>query len=240
MTAGDERLLFDGVAEPTLASTWLRLTEHPIDDDLLQWPPDVFALTDVLLERAEGFRFALSPPAGAVWPPDRFADWGEAVGEAAQQWSRLAEDRDDPLPELVVEEWSVIRDASATPLEQVADGGHWRVCQALLTLHAVADEACAGLFVALDRSDGQGCRYRARGREVLARTGSLARIRPQLLRVLPKNPNATDWEGVVLTLRLRPWRRVRDPLAQAAGSPSRDRPASRARRDAAVAMAAEG
>ena len=187
MTAGDERLLFDGVAESTLASTWLRLTGHPIDDDLLQWPPDVFALTDVLLERAEGFRFVLSPPAGAVWPPDRFADWGEAVGEAAQQWSRLAEDRDDPLPELVVEEWSVIRDASATPLEQVADGGHWRVCEALLTLHAVADEACAGLFVALDRSDGQGCRYRARGREVLARTGSLARIRPQLLRVLPKS-----------------------------------------------------
>ena len=186
MTGGDERLLFDGVAEPTLASTWLRLTERPIDDDLLQWPPDVFALTDVLLERAEGFRFALSPPAGAVWPPDRFADWGEAVGEAAQQWSRLAEDRDDPLPELVVEEWSVIRDASDTPLEQVADGGQWRVCEALLTLHAIADEACAGLFVALDRSDGQGCRYRARGREVLARTGSLARIRPELLRVLPK------------------------------------------------------
>ncbi len=163
MTGGDERLLFDGVADPTLASTWLRVTERPIDDDLLQWPPDVFALTDVLLERAEGFRFALSPPAGAVWPPDRFADWDEAVGEAAQQWSRVAEDRHDPLPELVVEEWSVIRDASDTPLEQVADGGQWRVCEALLTLHAIADEACAGLFVALDRSDGQGCRYRARG-----------------------------------------------------------------------------
>jgi hypothetical protein len=186
MTAGHERLLFGGVAESTLASTWLAVTGRRIDDDLLQWPPDVFALTDLLLERAEGFRLALSPPADTVWPPDRVGDWGEAVGEAARQWSRLAEDGDDPLPELVVEEWGIIRAASATPLEQVADGGHWRVCEALLTLHAIADEACAGLFVALDRSDGQGCRYRARGREVLARTGSLARIRPQLLRVLPK------------------------------------------------------
>ena len=50
------------------------------------------------------------------------------------------------------------------------------MCDALLTLHAIADEACAGLGIALDRSDGKGCLYRARGRELLARTGSLARI----------------------------------------------------------------
>ena len=49
------------------------------------------------------------------------------------------------------------------------------MCEALLTLHAIADEACAGLGVALDKSDGKGCVYRARGRELLARTGSLAR-----------------------------------------------------------------
>lgn len=77
-------------------------------------------------------------------------------------------------------------EASAMPLERLADGGDWRLCEALLTLHAIADEACAGLFVALDRSDGQGCLYRARGRELLVRTGTLARIPPQLLRVLPR------------------------------------------------------
>lgn len=61
------------------------------------------------------------------------------------------------------------------------------MCEALLTLHTIADEACAGLFVALDRSDGQGCLCRARGRELLARTGSLSRfLRTQMLRVLPK------------------------------------------------------
>ena len=70
--------------------------------------------------------------------------------------------------------------------KQLADGRDWRVCEALLTLHAIADEACAGLFVALDRSDGEGCCYRARGRELLARAGSLARMHSQFVRVLPK------------------------------------------------------
>ncbi|HTF07768.1 MAG TPA: hypothetical protein VK659_06295, partial [Asanoa sp.] len=55
-----------------------------------------------------------------------------------------------------------------------------------MTLHAIADEACAGLAVALDSSDGGGCAYRGRGRELLARTGSLARIPAHLIRVLPK------------------------------------------------------
>jgi hypothetical protein len=71
-------------------------------------------------------------------------------------------------------------------MEQIAQGREWRMCEALLTLHAIADEACAGLGIALNRFGGQGCLYRARGRELLARTGSLARIQPQFLRVLPK------------------------------------------------------
>jgi hypothetical protein len=172
--------------EPTLASTWAALSGGPICDELLEWPPDVFALTDVLLAQAEAFRFAVSPPPGEAWPPERFADWGEAVEDAARQWSRPSEDRDHVVPELVVEEWSVLRESAAMPLERLAEGGDWRACEALLTLHAIADEACAGMFVALDRSDAHGCRYRARGRELLATVGSLARMHPQVLRVLPK------------------------------------------------------
>ena len=43
------------------------------------------------------------------------------------------------------------------PLEHLTHGLDWRVCVALLTLHAMADEACAGLGVALDTSDGVAC-----------------------------------------------------------------------------------
>ena len=60
------------------------------------------------------------------------------------------------------------------------------MCVALLTLHAMADEACAGLGVALDTSDAVASVYRARGRELLVRKGSIARVDPRLLRVLPK------------------------------------------------------
>ena len=57
--------------EPTLASTWQAVAGSPIGDELLEWPPDVFALTDVILERAEAYRFVLSPPDGVLWPPGR-------------------------------------------------------------------------------------------------------------------------------------------------------------------------
>jgi hypothetical protein len=174
------------VAELTLASVWLGASGLPMGDKLLLWPPDVFAMTDVLLQRADAFRFVLSPPRGAVWPPERMVGWADLVAAAARQWSQQVENRDGSLPELVADEWNVLRGASAMPFEQLVNGAAWRVCEALLTLHAIADESCAGLFVALDRSDGEGCVYRSRGRELLARSGSLSRIHPRLLRVLPK------------------------------------------------------
>ena len=83
-------------------------------------------------------------------------------------------------------EWHVFCQGAEVPLEQLATGRDHRLREALLTLHAIADEACAGLGVALDSSHAEGCLYRARGRELLARTGSLARIDARLLRVLPK------------------------------------------------------
>ena len=172
--------------EPTPASTWQAAAGSPIGDELLEWPPDVFALTDVILERAEAFRFVLVPPDGVLWPPRGDSSWSHAVGEAARRWSGWAEERDGPVPKLVAETWGVVRERAEMPLDQLAQGRDWPLCEALVTLHAIADEACAGLFVALDRSDGEGCLYRARGRELLARTGSLARIGSHFVRVLPK------------------------------------------------------
>ena len=53
---------------PTLASAWEAVAGSPIGDELLEWPPDVFALTDVLLERAEGFG-SCCPRRTVLWPP---------------------------------------------------------------------------------------------------------------------------------------------------------------------------
>ena len=182
----DERLAHDAVCGPTVASMWQGLAGSAITEELLGWPPDLFALTDVILEAAEVYRFVLSPPVGVRWPPSRFASWRDAVQDAAREWCLWVQEPDCALPELVADEWAVVAERVAVPLEQLSLGQEWRMCEALLTLHAIADEACAGLFVALDRSDGQGSLYRARGRELLARTGSLARIPSGFVRVLPK------------------------------------------------------
>ena len=180
---------------PTPASTWYAASGAPITDQLLEWPPDVFALTNVVLARAQAFRFALSRQ---DWRPGRFGDWASGVEEAGRRWGAWAEvrvvaqltelvkGRPEELPDRVAAEWSVFRQRLEAPLEQLAAERDDRGCEALLTLHAIADEACAGLGVALDTCDAEGCVYRARGRELLARTGSLARIDARYLRVLPK------------------------------------------------------
>src|SRR5215510_5183112 len=87
------------------------------------------------------------------------------------------------------EEWAVVCERVATTLDELATGRAWRICQALLTLHAIADEACAGTGVAVADVPRDGHRFRARARELLARTGTLSRISRQRLRVLPRVRN---------------------------------------------------
>lgn len=184
--AGDSSQLSPRAERVTLASAWQSVSGAGFTDDLLQWPPDVFALTNVLLGRSEAFRFALSPPAGVRWPPGSAADWSDAVVAAGRDWSAWVEDPLGSAPGVLAEEWSVALERADLPLEALAEGRDWRVCEALLTLHAIADEACAGLGSASAYADRRGATYRGRARELLARTGSLARFPPRLVRVLPK------------------------------------------------------
>ena len=58
-----------GSARPTIESTWLAVAGREVDDELVDWPPDMFAFTEVILDRAEAYRFAVFPPMGRRWPP---------------------------------------------------------------------------------------------------------------------------------------------------------------------------
>jgi len=82
---------YNRVDEPTSVHVWHCVAGGPITDELLEWPPDLFALTNVVLTRSEAFRFALSR--GGDWPPARYGDWSLAVEEAGRQWSAWVEDR---------------------------------------------------------------------------------------------------------------------------------------------------
>ena len=187
------------IEQPTASTVWQTVAASAIDDRLVEWPPDVLALTQVLLERSAAYRFALSPPAGNRWPPARTPGWADAVADAGRRWGAWAEDRNGPLPELLEQEWEMIRDGADVSLQHLTAAHEWRLCEALLTMHAIADEACAGLAIALDTADGRGLVYRARGRELLASTGSLSRIPTHLLQVLPRlrtPPNGTSMRSL--------------------------------------------
>src|SRR6516165_8738449 len=173
----------------TVGSLWHDIAGRQLGDELLDWAPDLFAFTDVVLDRSEAYRFAVSPPEGTSWPPPEMPDWYLAVADASAGWCAWAEGSGTGLPGLVAGEWAVVCERSATSLNELATGRAWRVCQALLTLHAVADEACAGTGVAVADVPRVRHRFRARARELLARTGTLSRISRQRLRVLPRVRN---------------------------------------------------
>jgi hypothetical protein len=95
--------------EPTPASTWRALAGKALTDELLEWPADVFALTNVILNHTEAYRFVLSPPGSVEWPPSRFDSWSDTVESVGRQWSVWLEDRKSGFPGLLAEEWRVFR-----------------------------------------------------------------------------------------------------------------------------------
>ena len=173
-------------AGPTIGSTWLTLGGRGVDGDLIRWPPDMFAFTEVILDRAEGYRFTVSPPTGRRWPPASTPPWPEAVATAARSWSEKTEEsRGDP-PHLVLKEWKVICDALNTTIDELASGQAWRIIEALLTLHAVSDEACSGVAAGVSASGHTPSGLEVRMRNRLEQTGTIAQIDPAVMRVVPK------------------------------------------------------
>lgn len=73
-----------GTEEATAVSTWQAAVATPITDEFLEWPADLFALTDVILTRAEVYQFILSPPRGKR-PRMRGLDSEQMVGDPATE-----------------------------------------------------------------------------------------------------------------------------------------------------------
>ena len=169
----------------TLASLWAPITDVTDPCDLLAWPPDVFAIADSALDASETYRFVVSAPLRG-----QLTDVGgpAATRLAVEWWEWLDGARTGP-PEPLIRWCKELRAAGALEIEAVAaltPGEPMDIVEALVGLHTVADEACAGLGSSTSGPPGPGCTFRAAARELMAETGSLSRAPRAVLRVLPR------------------------------------------------------
>ncbi|HVE88054.1 MAG TPA: hypothetical protein VND93_34590 [Myxococcales bacterium] len=159
--------------------------------DLLRWPPDAFAFTSLVLAESGAYRVAVSPPAGRQWPP--VAGWEAKVKQLADAWFRHAalpgweERRPGDLARLVKQ----IHRMGLLPVHALDQSEHWDSACALLTLHAAADEACAGVGIQPAgheprREQLDSSYFWMYVNHLLFRNETLSHVRPEIARVVPK------------------------------------------------------
>lgn len=167
-------------AERSVVAYFRAFAPAPSWHELVWWPPDVFALTNLVLDHTESYRFVVAPPDGERWPP--MADWGGAVRLAARAWRDASGARGCQPPALVSRCWDTLTRDRHMPLAKVRTGEAWELTSALLTLHAIADEACADVTA----PPSTQASFEARAWALLQADGSLSRLSATRVRVVPK------------------------------------------------------
>jgi hypothetical protein len=162
-------------------------------EELVWWPPDVFALANLVLDNTWGYRFVVAPPAGRRWPP--LPHWNADVREASRAWGAGVGRQDGQLPALVRRCWEIVCRGRETPLAKIRSGEAWELAEALLTLHSTADEACAE--VAVNGSQAATESFESQAWCWLQEHGSLARLSPTRVRIMPK----THFSSQGITIR---------------------------------------
>jgi hypothetical protein len=142
------------------------------------WPPDAYALASLVLDHAEAYRFAVAPPAPWRWPPA--PEWNESVVAAGRAWRASASCDGSSTPPAVREQVDVISRRRDTPLAAMRGGADAELSAALLTLHAMADEAAAEILARSPRE------FEQRALALLGSHQSLSRFPASRIRVLPK------------------------------------------------------
>ena len=150
--------------------------------ELVWWPPDVFTLANLVLDHTEGYRFVVAPPPGRRWPP--LPDWDAQILAAAQAWRNGSTTRGCEPPPLVRSCWTTVTRHRDAPLTTIRSGEAWELTSALLTLHALADEACAEVASGGRRASSPSFEHRAWA--LLQAQGSLSRLSPTRVRIVPK------------------------------------------------------
>lgn len=190
----------------TIGETTLKQFRESLSDwkleEWLVWPPDLFALTSLLLESTGAYRYSVCPPRG-IWPDD--PKWEESVRRDADDWRLWITGNQEGMPGLLqlnIERIAkyektvsvgALRSIASESLEEnqaSSDADAWEVCRSFLELHALSDQACRGFGLPtsrrdkLHRSSISGLLYQAN--MLLATRGTLSRLPRHKALVLPK------------------------------------------------------
>jgi hypothetical protein len=172
-------------ARPQTVGSYLATFGCPLDRTSVSWPADVFAATNLVLDHTESYRYAVSPPPERRWPP--VPGWAAKVAAAADRWREGLSRGAEVLPPDLGRCWEVVVRHADLPLGSLRRGAQPELCEALLTLHAVADE----VHRVLAAPNGARGAFGARARTLLEERGSLSHLDPDRVHVLPKTQLTT-------------------------------------------------
>jgi hypothetical protein len=162
-------------------------------EEWFHWPPDLFALTSLLLKTTGAYRFTVSPL--KTWP--RRKRWEKDARDAARGWWIWIAGG-PTLPPLIAENKDLlaqfrdtvhienIRSLCRNGIREPIDEHSWSICRALLELHAIADEACRGFGLPHAEPDSNRSAMSYLANMLLISTGSLSRLAQYKVMVLPK------------------------------------------------------
>jgi hypothetical protein len=151
-------------------------------DNWTDWPPDVFAVVAAILRKTGAYTRVVQR-----WPPtsasrlqgSRAGDWAGSIRGLGDRWRGTAAAR-KPAPGEVLSWWNQLLGSRAVSISDVAKNEE--LCDSLLQLTAVADEACRGVGVPPYEN-----KFEWIAAERLLATHSLGwKIDPGRVKVLPK------------------------------------------------------
>jgi len=165
-------------------------------DDLAGWPPDVFAVTGVLIQQSGAFRLAVSPEDGKHWPPPFDSSgaapsagrWQSRVEAWARVWVEVADISPGAsgiaLPDRIARLVGTLSEHDETAVHDIC--GDWDLACALLQLHVLADQTAAGL----SRPPADDLYTTTLGMQ-LTEEGTVSRLPVDRIRVMPKRRTPT-------------------------------------------------
>ena len=139
----------------------------------------MYALTSLVLDHTEAYRFAVAPTAPWRWPPS--PDWNDDVVATAREWRASSNGgRGAKTPRRVSSLYELVTQRRDTPLAALRGGADSELAAALLTLHAMADETGSDLVASTAGV------FEQKAWDLLESSGSFSHLLPARIRVLPK------------------------------------------------------